>query len=361
MLRSWYDIPMLAAALPPESIAPLLSIVSPCYNEIQSIAQYLEGVEEAAMAAGLAGRFEIVIGDGMSSDGTREWLEEARITRPWLRVVDNPARKTPCGRNAAIVASRGDYVAIVDTHWKLPRDYFSTLLPIAAEPAVGAAGGIYRSLRDGGFTRRLIAAAFESPFGTGSGMRSADGAPTEWIDVENVPGGVLRREVLQQVGLFDQRLWRNQDDEFMSRVRASGLRVVQNRSIGIGYRTRGSLRALFRQYYEYGYYKRYALESPAGWGKAQYLTLLVIVYLVAALLAAFVRPLPALAALALFPCALLVAEMLWRRRAGKLTLPLVVVPVMIMQIAYGVGLWSGLLAGSSHPVAQPPDIPRLEA
>ena len=342
-------------------LAPIvLSVVSPCFNEKESIAQYLEAVERAAIAAGLAGTFEVIIGDGMSTDGTRDWLAEAQRSRPWLKVVDNPERMASGGRNAAILASSGRYVAIVDTHWKLPEDYFSRLMPMAADATVGAAGGMCRSLRDGGIRRRLIAAAFESPFATGSGMRSGDAEADRWQDVENVPGGLLRREVLQQVGLFDRRLWRNQDDEFMSRVRRRGLRVVQNRSVSIGYRARGTFGRLFRQYYEYGYYKRYALDS-GGWSKAQYLPLLLVVYVAVALIVIAFHPPVGVAAMMAFPCTLFVAEMLWRLRARKLASPLVVIPIIIMQLGYGLGLWSGLLAGSNHPVARPPDIPQLEA
>jgi glycosyltransferase involved in cell wall biosynthesis len=342
------------------ALVPILSVVTPCFNEAHSIAAYLDGVERALHAAGLAGRFEIIVGDGMSTDGTRQWLAEAQRTRPWLRVVDNPQRKTPCGRNAAIQASRGQFIAIVDAHWQLPVDYFRLLLPALDDPGIGAVGGICRSLGDGGFRRRLIAAAFESPFATGAAMRSEADAKGEWSDVDSVPGGVLRREVLRRVGLFDPRLWRNQDDEFMLRLRAYGLRVVQNRRVKVGYRTRGQFHRLFRQYYEYGYYKRYALRA-GRWGKAQYLTLGLVAYVAAALLLVPVQPLVGLAALAAFPLTLTVVEMSWRAAHGKRASALVVIPVLVMQLGYGIGLWAGLLAGRRHPVAQPAQIPPLEA
>src|SRR5688500_16622990 len=106
-----------------------LSICSPCLNERRSIAAYVERVEQAVRRAGLWDSFELIVADGLSTDGTREWLAEAAQTRPWLKVVDNPVKRTPSGRNAAIKSSSGDRIAIVDVHWELPPEYFEVLLP----------------------------------------------------------------------------------------------------------------------------------------------------------------------------------------------------------------------------------------
>lgn len=337
----------------------LLSVVSPCLNERHAVGAYLERVEAAVVAAGLADRFEVVIADGMSTDGTREWLAEAGRTRPWLRVVDNPEKRTPAARNAAIRAAQGRYLAIVDIHWEVDRDYFRILLPRLEDPSVGAVGGIFDVVHIDHPVVRLNTLAFQSPLATGAGMRVDPRGEDAWREVASLPGGVFRREVFERLGLFDPRLWRNQDDEFMYRLRGAGLKVVQNRRVRIGYRPRSSFKKLFRQYYEYGVFKRYALKTP-GWGKAQLLPLALVTYAALAAVLLPVAPALGLAALAAYPLALASAEWAWRWRARQPAPVTVIWPIMLMQLGYGAGLWRGLFLPASHPLMQPAVIPQLD-
>jgi hypothetical protein len=55
--------------------------------------------------------------------------------------------------------------------------------------------------------------------------------------------------------MFDESLTRNQDDEFNLRLRRAGGRIVLDPAIRIHYTPRGSLRAVFRQYWQYGLWK----------------------------------------------------------------------------------------------------------
>lgn len=336
----------------------LLSVISPCLNERRAIGVYLERLEGAARAAQLLGRFEVVLADGMSTDGTREWIAHARESRPWLRMVDNPVKRTPAGRNAALRAARGELIAVVDVHWVIDPNYFRTLLPALQQPGVGAVGGVFAPVPTEHRTTRLISSAFESPLAAGSGMRLDIRGEDAWQEVATVPGGLFRREVFEQVGLFDERLWRNQDDEFMGRVRRAGLRVLQNRSARIGYMPRRSFRKLWRQYHEYGLFKRYALRTP-GWGLAQLLPLGAVAYLASAALLLPAAPRHAGAALGLYPLALGLSELAWRLWARRRAAPGVLWPIMLMQLGYGSGLWRGLWLRREHPLSQPAAIPTL--
>lgn len=337
----------------------LLSVISPCLNERRAIGGYLERLEEAAREAQLEGRFEVVLADGMSTDGTREWLAEARATRPWLRVVDNPEKRTPAGRNAALRASRGALLAVVDVHWNIDRSFFRRLLPALEDPRVGAVGGVFAPVPTQHPVASLVTRAFESPLAAGSGMRLDLRGEDGWREVSTVPGGLFRREVFLRVGLFDERLWRDQDDEFMGRLRRTGLRVLQNRSARIGYLPRRSFRALWRQYHEYGVFKRYALRTP-GWGPMQLLPLSLVAYLGTATLLLPLAPLRAAAALVAYPLGLSLGELLWRLRARRPAPPAVLWPIMLMQLGYGTGLWRGLFLRRGHPVLRPAAIPELE-
>jgi hypothetical protein len=97
-----------------------------------------------------------------------------------------------------------------------------------------------------------IAAAFQSGFAMG-GAKGHD--PGYEGIVDTVYLGCWRREVFARIGLFDEELVRNQDDEFNLRLTRAGGKVWQSPNIRSWYYPRGSLRALFNQYRQYGYWK----------------------------------------------------------------------------------------------------------
>ena len=80
-------------------------------------------------------------------------------------------------------------------------------------------------------------------------------------EVDTVPFGCWRRETFDRYGLFDEQLIRNQDDEHNFRIRLGGGRVWQDPRIRFHYMPRQTLRALFRQYMQYGYWKVYILRK----------------------------------------------------------------------------------------------------
>jgi hypothetical protein len=74
-------------------------------------------------------------------------------------------------------------------------------------------------------------------------------------DVDTVPFGCYRREVFDRIGMFDEELIRNQDDEFNFRLITRGGRVLLLPNVLCRYYARGSFRQLARMYYQYGYFK----------------------------------------------------------------------------------------------------------
>jgi hypothetical protein len=72
---------------------------------------------------------------------------------------------------------------------------------------------------------------------------------------DTVFGGIYRREVFDQIGLFDEELIRNQDDEFNLRLTRAGGKIWQSQRLKSWYTPRASLQALARQYMQYGYWK----------------------------------------------------------------------------------------------------------
>jgi hypothetical protein len=86
--------------------------------------------------------------------------------------------------------------------------------------------------------------------------------------VDTVYLGCWRKSRLIELGLFDEELVRNQDDELNLRIVRGGGMVYQSASIRSWYRPRSSPAALFRQYTQYGYWKVRVIQKhtiPASW------------------------------------------------------------------------------------------------
>ena len=231
-----------------EMSKPLVSIIVPCRNEREHI--------EAAIGSILtqkppAGNFEVIVADGMSDDGTREILERLAKEDSRLRVVDNPSGFVSAGLNAAIGLARGKIIVRMDAHTHYAADYVDQCIKIMAETNADNVGGPWIA-QGAGMLGKAIAAAFQSPF-TSGGARGRD--PNYSGPVDTVYLGCWPREVFDRIGLFDEDLIRNQDDEFNLRLARAGGKIWQSVKIKSWYQPRESLRLLFAQNMQYGYWK----------------------------------------------------------------------------------------------------------
>ena len=195
--------------------------------------------------------FEIIVADGMSDDGTRDILKQLAEKAPRLRVIDNPGRIVSTGLNAALRAARGAIIARMDAHTEYASDYLRQCLVVLRETNADNVGGPART-KSMGYVQSAICAAYHSAFAVG-GARFHQVEYEGYVDT--VPFGCWPREVVDQIGFFDEELIRNQDDEFNLRLTRMGGKIWQSPQIKSWYKPRESLKALFRQYLQYGYWK----------------------------------------------------------------------------------------------------------
>lgn len=225
----------------------LVSIIVPCRNERGHIESCVHSIlnQEAVLP------FEVLVVDGMSDDGTREILEGLATVDKRVRIVDNRGLIVSTGLNAAIRAAEGDVILRMDAHTEYALDYVARCLEVLQRTGADNVGGPWRAAGKG-WLQRAVALAFQAPFssgGAGSHVIDYEGA------VDSVYLGCWRRETLFRVGLFDEELVRNQDDELNMRIIQSGGSIWQSPTIRSWYFPRASLKALFRQYQQYGYWK----------------------------------------------------------------------------------------------------------
>jgi glycosyltransferase involved in cell wall biosynthesis len=228
--------------------SPLVSVILPCRNEEPYIADCVQSIlRQEAVPAGL----EVIVADGMSDDGTREIVHELATRDRRLRIVDNPARIVSAGLNAAIRLAKGEIIIRMDAHTTYASDYIRSCVEVLRSTAAQNVGGPWVA-RGTGFIGTAIAAAFQSPFAVGS---TRGHNPDYEGMVDTVYLGCWPRHVFDRIGLFDEDLVRNQDDEFNLRLNAKGGQIWQSPRIRSWYAPRSSLRALFSQYKQYGYWK----------------------------------------------------------------------------------------------------------
>lgn len=199
-------------------------------------------------------RMEVLVADGMSTDGTRDIVADlaSRAPRHSVRVVDNPGRIVAKGLNAALEVAKGEVVVRIDGHCRIAPDYVSRCVEHLRRDDVDAVGGSINTVATTP-VGRAIAAAMSSPFGIGDSAFRTVTAKTMLVDT--VPFPAYTRRAIDIAGGFDEELVRNQDDEYNYRLRKLGARILLASDVKSDYHGRPSLRALWQQYYQYGFYK----------------------------------------------------------------------------------------------------------
>jgi glycosyltransferase involved in cell wall biosynthesis len=235
-----------------EAVLPLASVVMPVLNGEQVVADAVV----AALDQDYAGPLEVVIAHGPSTDGTAALLDRISAD-PRVTVVANPSGATAAGLNAAIAASQGPVIVRCDAQARLPRDYVRRAVEILAETGADNVGGV-QAAEGEAFLQRAIAIAQTTPIGVGDARYRTGGQPGP---VDTVYLGVFRREALERIGGFDEGQVRNQDYELNWRLRDTGGTVYFHPDLRVAYRPRASLRALWRQYWQYGVWKRVMLRK----------------------------------------------------------------------------------------------------
>ena len=231
---------------------PDVDVVMPIRNEAASLASAVATVR----AQDYPGRVRIFLGVGPSDDGTGAVADELAASGDDLVVVANPSGLTPAALNAAIRAGSAPIVVRVDGHSELSEGYIRHAVETMRRTGAVNVGGLQVPVATTPF-EEAVAAATTSWLGTGGAAYRVGGAEGA---VDTVYLGVFDRSSIEAVGLFDERLIRNQDYELNIRLRQAGGTVWFDPGLSVGYRPRGSWRSLARQYFEYGRWKAVVMQ-----------------------------------------------------------------------------------------------------
>lgn len=316
---------------------PKVSVIIPCRNEAASIGACIDSI--AASDYGKE-NLEILVVDGMSDDDSRHAIAEKQSQYPFVKLIDNPARITPLAFNLGIAHATGDYILIAGARHILAPNYISTCIAILeSDPNIACAGGRveneYANRR-----AQIIAKGMDSPFGVGGGNFRV---LTEDAFVDTVGTPVYRKGIFSEVGLFDEQLVRNQDDEFNFRLLKRGYKIRLTVRTSVRYFVRAAFSKLYRQYFQYGYWKVYVnRKHRTVTTLRQLFPALFIAFVIAGLPMSFVHEYILFAyagVLALYLAAALFFAAAKSMRPGILAQ--VMYTFLVLHFAYGIGYLKG--------------------
>lgn len=226
---------------------PPVSYVMPVLNE----EGYLADAVNAVLGQQYPAEQEVVIALGASSDRTTAIARELASTDARITLVDNPANDIPVGLNLAIAASHHPIVVRVDAHAELPANYTRSMVDILHATGAVNVGGVMHAKGRTPF-QSAVARAYNSPWGLGGGQYH--GAKTAGPS-DSAYLGVFRREVLDEVGGYDETLRRAEDWELNSRIIAAGHLVWYTPDVAVTYWPRATPASLRRQMFATGVWR----------------------------------------------------------------------------------------------------------
>lgn len=232
-------------------ILPFVTLILPVRNEGRFIIQALQSLLEQTYPHD---RMEILVADGRSTDGTPEHVRQFAASHdlPVIHVIDNPKISMPAGFNIAMQHAHGDVIILIGGHSRLAVDYVAQCVEALERTGADCVGGPIETIGETGISQ-AIALAQSSWFGVGGAAFRMKDARAGFVDT--VAFGAYRRSVFERIGLLDEELVRNQDDEFNFRLTQSGGKIWLDPRIRSEYRSRSSLSRLWKQYFDYGMYK----------------------------------------------------------------------------------------------------------
>ena len=226
---------------------PAVSYVMPVLNE----ADHLGEAVRAVLSQQYPGEQELVLALGASNDGTDGVAAGLAASDPRVRLVANPRNDIPIGLNLAIAASRHPVIVRVDAHAELPDGYTAAAVEILHRTGAANVGGVMVAKGRGRF-QTAVARAYNSPFGLGGGSWHHG---EEEIESDSAYLGVFRREVLEEVGGYDETLRLAEDWELNHRIRSAGHLILFTPKLKVTYWPRDNWDALRRQMYATGVWR----------------------------------------------------------------------------------------------------------
>lgn len=228
-----------------------ITVICPVFNEEKYITNCIESILKQDFSWSDS---EFLLVDGSSTDKTGQIIAQYAEKYHFIRLLNNPLKITPVSLNIAIRMAKNDIIFRIDAHTIYPPNYFSNLSKHLIDLNADNVGGVCRTLPGGkGLISESIAIVMSSLFGMGNSYFRI--GAKKIMEVDTVPFGCFKREIFDRIGLFDEELIRNQDDEFNGRIIKNGGKIFLIPDIIIDYFARDKISKLSKMFYQYGLFK----------------------------------------------------------------------------------------------------------
>ncbi|CAN1518814.1 WcaA Glycosyltransferases involved in cell wall biogenesis [Candidatus Nanopelagicaceae bacterium] len=309
---------------------PSISVILPILNE----EAHLKGAIDSILSQDYQGKTEVILAVGPSHDRTLEIAQQISQQNSRVVIVENPTGRTAAGLNLALKKSQSPVIVRVDGHAQIPSNYLSLVVEILNKTGAVNVGGVMAAVGTTAF-ENAVAGAMRSPLGVGASRFHTGG---EAGVVDTVYLGAFRREALLAIGGFDERFTRAQDWELNFRLRENGGVVYFDPRLHVTYRPRSTVKALAKQYFEYGRWRRVVSRKHSGTINYRYLAPpFALVGFTVSLLAGFIAPILFTPA-AIYTLFVLLASIKIASNIREYFLLLAVIPTM--HFAWGAGFVS---------------------
>jgi glycosyltransferase involved in cell wall biosynthesis len=309
---------------------PSISVILPILNE----EAHLKGAIDSILSQDYQGKTEIILAVGPSHDRSLEIAQQISQQDSRVVIVENPTGRTAAGLNLALKKSQNPVIVRVDGHAQIPSNYLSLVVEILNKTGAVNVGGVMAAVGTTAF-ENAVAGAMRSPLGVGASRFHTGG---EAGVVDTVYLGAFRREALLAIGGFDERFTRAQDWELNFRLRENGGVVYFDPRLHVTYRPRSTVKALAKQYFEYGRWRRVVSRKHSGTINYRYLAPpFALVGFSVSLLAGFIAPILFTPA-AIYVLFVLLASIKIASNLREYFLLLAVIPTM--HFAWGAGFIS---------------------
>ena len=299
-------------------------------------------------------KYEIIVVDGCSADGTWAILQELKKQNPQLKIFKNLKENAAAGRNIGVRNAKGEYVAFIDGDAVADTNWLDNISNTFGNVGAVGVGGPDLLPPDSTYTSRVIGMIMASPLASGGKLNpsvqhimSPRSAYVKHIPTCNL---CLRKDVIEKIGYFDEDFVKGQDLELNTRLVMAGYKLYHTPMIRVTHYRKQHIRDFTRQIYKWAKAKA-AIIKKHGMTNPSYLSpVFGFVFLIFLLLTAAYLGGPSLFFLVLLLCVaiyvlLIVVESIriaYKNKDARLFLyGLLLLPLIHM--SYTAGIFYGLL------------------
>lgn len=219
-----------------------ITIIIPSRNEEQYIETCIESIMNSSISDDI---IEIIVIDGDSTDKTSTLIKDLSAKFPIIKLMQNPNRTVPYAMNIGIKESSGDFILRMDAHTEYPSDYIQNCISTMNETDADCVGGIVVTNQNGNsLSAKIVQMITTHWFGVGNSSFRLQPDPHY---ADTVPFGFFKKSIFNKIGLFDERLTRNQDYEFNQRIIKTGGKIWLDPKIKAHYKNQSTINGLLKQ------------------------------------------------------------------------------------------------------------------